>query len=481
MPAPSPAAFEQGGVPRTDAALGKAFATTFPKLVVATDAVAHGAKEYADQRVALDAELRDPALLGLLGERAAARFTDILDLLGEAVRTKPKGERLVNYVMRLHDACGLLDDELARAGLGYFLDSDVWSGEKAGHAVFYLYQVEEVRFVPGPAKPTRVLVVRRIDRLNVSRTELGMQVDYLRDPLVLRQPLEAYAVTKILPAIDADKPLRSGDDAWEGEPEARALAKLAGQVIRQTLTAPLGDEVLRARVVGSLLADRERTVRDWRRQAAGRVSFVEIDTPLVDNEIFDALRGVVDESSLSYGGKLDVRLSELDVEGVVALVADVLTPSVARHEAQHARDEARETPLRLPEPLATLLGAEESARVEVPGALAWHIRNEMSGYLAQIAANPTMARVDLVLLAGWAFDRRAWGGAESYVAAYAIAQIAAELGAPLDAPPIAEGAIDRARLAKAMLGILAKSDAEVAGAAGKAWATFFGEPLVGMK
>jgi hypothetical protein len=380
--------------------------------------------------------------------------------------------------MRLHDAAGLLDDELARAGLGYFVDSDLWDVRQVGLAVFYLYKVQEVRFVSGAARPTRVLVVRRLDRLNVGISALGMAAEYLRDPLVLQEPMEAHAVTRILPAIDADRPLKLGDDAWNATDDGRAVARLAGQVARAELNGPLGDQqVLRARVVGVLLADREQTVREWRAQAAGKVRFAHIDTPLVDSEIFNALRGVVDDSSLAYGGKLDVRLSELDVEGVVALMVDLLTPSVARHEAQHARDNQRDTPLVLPAAIAEVVGLEREAGKEV-NPIARSVKNELSGYLAQIASNPEMARLDLILLSHWALDRDEWGRAEGYVAAFAIAEIARQLGAPLDGPPVADGDIDRARLAKALLATLAHPTADVRAAAGRAWAALFGEPLV---
>ncbi len=477
MPAPSASAYTSGGVPLPEPLLEKAFADTLPHLVVATDAVAHGRKDAADERKRLEAELHAPELLAALGPRAAARWNDLLATLAEISRMKPEGERFTNAAMRLHDAAGLLDDELARAGLAYQVDADTWGGQTAGHAAFYLYKVEEVLFVQGGAEPTRVLVVRRLDKLNVTRAALGMQAEYLRDPLVLRQELEAHAVTRVLPAIDAEKPLKLGDPEWNQSDDGRAVAKAAGEVARAEMNGPLGADVIRARVVGVLLFDRENTVSSWRQQAAGHFRIGRVETALLPAELFMGLRGTVDDASLQYGGKLDVRLAELDVEGVVARVADLLTPSVARHEAQHGRDDARDAPLGLPAALAEILGPERDEQNR-PNHLATSAKYELSAYLAQIASNPELARLDLILLSHYAFDRQEWGRAESFVAAFVVAEIARELGVPLDGPVIHDRQIDRARLGKALRATLVHSTAEVQAAAARAWAALFGEPLV---
>jgi hypothetical protein len=477
MPAPSATAYAAGGVPLSDPRLEEVFATTLPRLVVLIGAAASGRPDKDDERARLDRSLRAPELLAVLGPGAAARWNDLLDTLAEFSRLKLDSPKAVNASMRLHDAAGLFDDELAARGLAYHVDADVWDGKKVAYAAFYLYKVEEVVLVQGGERPTRVLVVRRLDQLNISRSILGMQAEYLRDPLVLRHGLEAHAVTFILPALDTDSPLKLGDATWNDTADGVEVAKAAGAAARAAFNAPLGDDLVRIRVIGALVAEREHAVESWRKQAEGTRTIRPVETALLPAAMFMSLRGVVDETLLRYGGKLDVRLRELDVEGAVARIADLLMPAVARHEAQHGRDEARDVPLAMPAPVMALLGGKE-AGVDAEDWLAVAVKYEISAHLSEIAGSGELGRIEMILLSSWAFDRLAWGDDYSYVAVFVIEELANRLGAPAEGPMVHDGEIDRARLSKAFLFLLSRSPSEVQQAAAGLWAELYGEPLV---
>src|SRR4029079_9462073 len=87
-------------------------------------------------------------------------------------------------------AAGALDDALAAAGLGYFVDGDVITDRDGRRMVIvYSFTVERVTlFSAGPldhANVVRALHVRRLDTLNWSHTLLGFTRPHLRHAVIL--------------------------------------------------------------------------------------------------------------------------------------------------------------------------------------------------------------------------------------------------------------------------------------------------------
>jgi hypothetical protein len=105
----------------------------------------------------------------------------------------------------------------------------------SAHAAILTYRVEDIVFVRvGIAgEPRRVLSLRRLDRLNLERTLLGMQSEELGDPVVLLDQIEEFVASHVEPVVAGD-PYPLGDVGKE-------LAAPAGRAIRSELehTDPL--------------------------------------------------------------------------------------------------------------------------------------------------------------------------------------------------------------------------------------------------
>ena len=83
-------------------------------------------------------------MIAALGPAASSRWNDLLAGVEEVSRLKPGSPKFVNAAMRLADAAGLLDDELARRGLAYQLDADVRTRVDSAITALHAYRVEEV-------------------------------------------------------------------------------------------------------------------------------------------------------------------------------------------------------------------------------------------------------------------------------------------------------------------------------------------------
>jgi hypothetical protein len=344
--------------------------------------------------------------------------------------------------------------------------------------VLYTYRVEEIVFVGGGRRPTRVLTLRRLDGLNVHRSLLGMQAEHLRDPVVLLDSVEEIVLARVLPAMAEGAPLALGDDEWNASAEGAEVGAATGIAVRDEVALALGSEAGRVREVGRSIRERAAIERSWREQlgSAGG-TLVDLDTLYLPAGWSEQLEGHVDRQSLWRAAEIEDSLRKRDAAGVIARLADLMSGAVARQEAQHGRDSLRERPLRQPALLAEWVGPEADAEEhERRGAVS--AKAELSAYTAEIASDPLTPRLSLALLCRFIFDRDSRGATESYVAAALVDRLAAQLGLPLDGPPIHDGQIDRHRLATAYLAILAIPEPRLRSAAAAVWASLFGEPLV---
>jgi len=174
---------------------------------------------------------------------------------------------------------------------------------------------------------------------------------------------------------------------------------------------------------------------------------------------------------------LDDEMAAIGMPKIASRLHDLVAATVRRHEAQHAFDAERDTPLFQPTSLQMLVGLpEDGAGVE--HRLARQCRTELSAYVAQIASDPATPQFALWALARSAFDKGRWGTPESFVAIIVIPGLARELDiAP--AGVIAHGGeIDRERLGELAVAIAKRSDDDLRAAAARLWTQLFAETYI---
>ena len=239
-PPPAPiGAYRAGGAPVRDRAIEAVLAIDLTHLVVASDASA-GAPEIAggELRRRAGALRRHPAFIGY-GRGLATAWRAMIDSLERRAPLTTTDPAYLAATEDLRARVHVVSDELAGAGLGYFLDPEIFAEHSRRHAGIFAYRVELVAFVRAARDRVRVLSLRRLDQLNVSLGLLGMNPRELRDPVVLLDQIEEHVRTQVLPVL-AGRPYQVGDDAWNASPHGRSVAALAGAAIRRELGVALG-------------------------------------------------------------------------------------------------------------------------------------------------------------------------------------------------------------------------------------------------
>lgn len=474
-PAPPPAAgaFRDGGVPLTDPELVNLFRDDFTELVVATDAARRGTTDAA--RVRLLRALRDaPAIVRR--PTLVPAWRALLDALDGWVRVPAEGRALRAAAKDLRARARAFSDQLAALGLGYYLEADAWWTAELAHVAIFVYRVEEVAFVVAGAKPERVLNLRRIDHLNLTRSLLGMQSDELGDPVVLLDPIDTHVATEVLPVLAPDAPFPLGDDFYQRS-DGRELALAIGTRVRGELAAALGRDAEAATAIAALLAERARLVDDWRAILERRgLRLARTDSLFLPAGLLDQL-DEVPKRQRARAAAIDDELAGLEAPRLASRCHQLVVATVRRHEAQHGLDDGRATPLRYPAALAEHVGAREDGDGQ-PRPFAERANFELSAYTSQIANDPRTPQLALWGLEMHAFTKPSWGSAESYVAVTLLEGLARQLGDDLRGRSIHDGEIDRLRLARLGTVVLAVSDDRLRAAARALWAELYGEPLV---
>jgi hypothetical protein len=426
-PPPAPiGAYRDGGAPVRDVAIEQALAVDLTGLVVANDGAA-GLPEAAGAELRRDVRRRARALrahpvFAAYGARLARSWRAMIDSLERWVPLAASDATYRDATGDLLARVHAVTDQLAGVGLAYFLDPRVFTEHGHRHAGILAYRVDSVELVRAARERLRVLSLRRIDRLNVSRALLGMTPEAQHDPIVLLDQIEDHVRTQVLPVI-AGRPYQVGDDGWADSPTGRAVAVAAGDAIRRELLVALGPDA------GSDLGS----------DAGSDVG-----------------------SELGSGGRVVDRCDQL------------MTASVRHHEAQHGFD--RRSQRSYPRALADYAGPlrGDDARV-VP--LAARARTELSAYLSQIASDMWLPQLALWNLSRHAFRRGQGLSAESYAAVVVIEGLARQLGVSTAGPAFHDGAIDRDRLSTLVAPLAARSTIELRSAAAALWAELFGERL----
>ncbi len=484
-PAPPPSgAFASGGEPAAHPAVHEALSEILPDWVIALDQLSAAARDKdtaAYDRAEADLRNARAALLtsGVrtsLGRGAVEALERVLDAAVEAasLADETAAKRAAD---ELFEAVGALNDALAAAGHGYFVDGDVLVGTNSRRLVLlYSFRVVHVRLFAAGGRTFRALQLRRIDRLNWTHRLLGFTSPHLREALVLLDQVDELLVNYVLPAmapdasvelVDADS--HDDDVRWQTRVSARA-----GEVIRDDYAAAGGfdhDATIR---IGRLLAGRRDLFDRWQRTLERRGFGLRPPRTLRLDRFDDlrvSLRGTVPDDELDELDRIEHELVGDDIDRVFGLARNVIIASVERHEVQHRIDAALPAARRVPGELSALTGPRLDRRGKQRKLVALS-RDELSAYLSELARDEATPRVNLTLIARFLFDRERWGTAECYAAVVIFEGLARELG--IDTGPLVDrGAIDRPAVARIYLAATDRPVPELRAAARRLWERLF--------
>lgn len=477
-PPPSAGAFQTGGTPLSDPALEALLRDDVADLVVLTDHAVNKGDLSDPDRVAKHAALMAPAAIVKLGPHVAAAWAELLRELDHWAHLIPADGGWDRAVIELRAAARAVSDEFAGLGLGYHVDADVILRDGMRHGILYAYKVEHVAFVKEGVKTQRVLGLRRLDHVGVARTLLGMQSEELGDPMLLLDQIDEHVATNLLPVLSERGEYSLGDPRWQRTGWGMELAQTAGAAIRRELLAALGTDAAPARTIGELVADRGELLEHWREYLSLHDLMLRpVHTALLPANYLPSLEPVLPADERARMAALDDEMAQIGMPKVAARLHDLVAATVRRHEAQHAFDAERDTPLFQPTSLQMLVGPVEDAD-GVDRRIARQCRTELSAYVSQIASDDATPQFALWALARSAFDKGRWGSPESYVAVIVIPGLARELDIAPAGVLVAGGEIQRDRLAELGVAIAKRSDDDVRAAAARLWAQLFAEAYI---
>ncbi len=497
--APPPrGAFAGGGKPSIPSpAVSRALGEDLPDLLVALDQASRARRdggpaprlaELEASAEAARARLLAPEVRAALGPSAAARLEALLDAaraagLGESAPPAPRpgspSERAASASEPLMSATGAFDDELAAAGLGYFVDGDVITDLRTGHrlVIIYAFTVESVSLFRSGSATVRALDLRRLDRLNWSQALLGFTRPHLREALVLLDQVDEQLVSYVLPGLGngARIALFDPEDRSVSPATRDAVETRAGELVRAEYGAAPGLDAGRAERLGRVLTRRRELFEGFDKRVSSRGLTLAAPRRLrLDKDYDTALEGAVPQRDLDELRRLDDEVGEQPFLDAYARLRDVLVDSVERHEVQHRLDYARQDPLPMPAPLAALVGPAgegESHR------FASQTRAELSAYLGELSRDERTTKVNLTMLSRFLFGKQMQGMAECYSAVVIFEGLAQELEIPSATGLVTRGNIQRERAATLYLTLAEKPPEALRRAAAKLWERLFEGPL----
>ncbi len=157
-----------------------------------------------------------------------------------------------------------------------------------------------------------------------------------------------------------------------------------------------------------------------------------------------------------------------------AAIEKLVTATVRRHEARHAYDNDRDTPLPFPAALHAYVGDNNLAHV----AYVWRSRAELSAYTSQIASDPATPQLALWNLLNLGFHESRWGTGEAWVSVVLVEGLGRQLGIKSPGPVVVNGHLDRDRLAAIALSLANQTDDDLRLAARRLWSELYAEPLL---
>ncbi|MBA3462662.1 MAG: hypothetical protein H0T46_22085 [Deltaproteobacteria bacterium] len=444
LPPPAAGAFKDGGTPLEDPELVKLFVEDLTTLIIESDRDRQSGGMDRDRKAHSITLISAPAIQKR-GPAVVKAWAEMLGMLDKWVSVPASSEGFKDIVREFRHKVRAVSDQLAAAGVGYYLEGDVYTQGDAAHALVYSYRVEEVVFLKAGGQPRRVLNLRRIDNLNISKTVLGYQSQDLGDPVLLLDQIEDHVASHVLPVLAPGAPWVIADEEYQAK-EGVALAAAAGEAVRAELLAQLGKDGPAAQKIAALLAERTKIVDDWREILEARGwRLARTDSLFLPENMLEQLESDVPGSERRRVAAIEEELAQLEAPRISSLAQQLLQATVRRHEAQHGLDDDRPEPLRYPPLLEDHLGDELDDDGE-PRRRVESARAELSAYISQLANDPTTPQLSLWNVARFAFDDNSVGSSESYAGVLIIEGLARHLGMQSPGPVIHDRRIDRERL-----------------------------------
>lgn len=476
LPPPAAGAYKDGGVPLRDPAIETLLASDFTTLVVETSRDRESSFDNPQRKERMQ-RLAASTAFAAHGPALQQAWREMLDALDRWVHEPVSGERFETVNRELRTKIRAVSDQLVAQGIGYYLEGDVLHAGGGVYPVIYAHKVEEVVFVIAGDRPRRVLSLRRLDRLNIVKTLLGMQSPELGDPVLLLDQIDEHVATKIIPVLAPGAPFPFADDAYLATPEGTAIAHVAGAVVRDELVRALGKDGAAAGRVAALLAERKTIVESWRDELHRQgLRMSRTDELFLPEGLIAQLAKKVPASQRERVMAIEDEIARLDGPRIASLCHGLVAATIRRHEAQHGLDDERDEMLRYPAPLEALLGPASTA--DGPRRSVERARHELSAYTSQLANDPVTPQFSLWNVAQFAFSEMSWGTPESYAAVLLVEGVAKRLGFATDGPVIHDRELDRGRLAKLASPLASVPPAKLQQAARETWVELFGEPII---
>jgi hypothetical protein len=477
LPPPAAGAYKDGGVPLRDAAIEKLLVEEFTALVVETSQDRESSFDNP-KRKERSKRLAESAAFAAHGPALQQAWREMLDALDRWVHEPVSGDKFETVNRELRTKIRAVSDQLVALGIGYYLEGDVLHAGGGVYPVIYAHEVEEVVFVTAGDKPRRVLSLRRLDRLNIVKTLLGMQSPELGDPVLLLDQIDEHVITKILPVLAPGAPFPFSDKMYLATDAGKAIAQLAGAAVREEMMRALGPDAQAAGRVAALLAERIEIVDGWRDELHRQgMRMSRTDELFLPEGLIEQLERRVPATQRERVVEIEEEIAKLEGARIASRCHQLVAATIRRHEAQHGLDDERDEMLRYPAALEALLGAATTTD-GVPRRSVERARHELSAYTSQLANDPVTPQFSLWNVAQFAFSEMSWGTPESYAAILLIEGIAKRLGIATTGPVVHDRAIDRARLAELAAPLAAVPPAKLQAAARAAWLDLYGEPNV---
>ncbi len=185
------------------------------------------------------------------GGALADAWRDMLVDLAHWRALAPSDAAFARASAQLHARVDVVTDQLAAAGLGYYLDAELPITDAAHTSSrrpvgIFAYRIDDIAFVRAGEDRVRVLGVRHLDAdgapaVHDGAPKLGMKLEELADPIVLLDAVDDKVSAQIVPVL-AGAPFPLGDAEWMTA-RGHAAAAAAGDAIRAELLTALGTDV----------------------------------------------------------------------------------------------------------------------------------------------------------------------------------------------------------------------------------------------
>jgi hypothetical protein len=377
-------------------------------------------------------------------------------------------------------ATARLDNALLAARLPYFVDTSVMTNRTHGTdrriIILYEFSIASSNLYASGASRVRAVRVRRLDRLNWKHTALGFVNPHRAQAAVLLDQVDEQLVRNILPALAEGAPMplvTHDDDAAKLGPALAGITVRAGELARAELGALPAVDPAVVRDLGALLRQRRDLYEKWNGHHLELSIGVRVPSGLpIDMTAFERDLGErVAADDLAALKSVQAQLERPAIVQTYTVLRDAFADSVERHEVQHRLDLLR--PLPLPGAVETLVRGNGRVADDLRDA----VKNELSGYIAQIARDERTPRTTLTMLVRFLVNPRTRSSTEGFVAVIAAEELAAELGIRGVAPITAHGRLDEARLARAHRELTSVPPSMLAAAARKVWSRLFEREL----